>query len=97
MATTINQLQKEPLTLTFVRADGQPTSPASAPSWSSSDTSVATVVPSADGHSAEVIPGNVGVATITVTVDGVSSSDEITVVAAPVTGVTIVEGAAVAL
>ncbi len=52
-----------------VGTDAQPADPAIAPNWHSSDESVATVSPTADGFSAEIRPGRPGETTITAVFD----------------------------
>ena len=68
-AMNLQDDQKVKLTLNPKDSAGNSASLDGAPQWSSSDTSIVTVTPSADGLSAEVVSGNLGTATITVTAD----------------------------
>lgn len=97
MNTNINDAQKFSLTIQLTSAAGSITAPQSAPTWSSSDPSIVTVTPAADGLSAEVQAVRAGQTTITATVDGLSASDDITITAGPAATLTLVAGDPVAI
>lgn len=61
--------QKVRATLTIVDSKGNPARVDGAPQWASSDPNVASVEPSADGLSADIVAGQTGTAQITVTAD----------------------------
>lgn len=82
MQTQLNTTQKFTLAVVGKDVFGNVVS-LSSPSWSSSDSSIAALTVAADGMSAEVVSGSVGTATITVSCDGLTATDEVTVIAAP--------------
>ncbi len=61
--------QKCRLSVSPVDKKGKPAKVEGAPAWSSSDETVATVVPAADGMSADVVAGNPGICQINVSAD----------------------------
>ena len=91
MQTNITESRKFLLSAICASLAGNVATPTAPPTWTSSDTTIATVTPAADGMSAEVASvGLVGAATITATVDGITATDDITVTAGPVATVTLV-------
>ncbi|MET3132876.1 hypothetical protein AAKU55_003157 [Oxalobacteraceae bacterium GrIS 1.11] len=93
MNTIINDMQKFSLALALVSAAGNAAALASIPTWSSSDPSVVTVTPAADGLTAEVSSTGVpGTATVTASVDGLTVTDDITVTAGPGATLTLTAG-----
>lgn len=97
MSTTITELQKFPLSIALTSAHGHPSKPIGVPAWDTSDASIATVTPAADGLSAVVSAvGALGTAVITVTVDGMTAADSVEVVAGPATAAALVAGEPVA-
>ena len=70
MALILTDVQKVGLSVSFVTAKGNPAQVDGAPVWSVSDATVLSVVPSADGLSAEVVAvGPLGTAQVSVTAD----------------------------
>lgn len=95
------QLQDDqhcPLTIQAVDAAGNPvTLPAGSVSWTSSNPSVATATPSADGMSCDVAAvGPLGSAQIGVTAAGLTGTLDVTVVAGAAASIQIVPGTPVA-
>ena len=90
------QLQdNQQVTITFqgVDAKGQPVSvPAGGASWTTSDPSVCTITPSSDGGSCLVVAGNVGTATITLTISGVSGTLGVQVISGPPVNLNLIPG-----
>ena len=94
MQTTISEKTKFLLTIALASVAGNPVKPNGMPVWTSSDESIATVVPAADGLSAEVFStGVIGTASITASVDGLTATDEVTVSAGPAVTLTLIAGA----
>jgi len=82
MDTQAKELQEFTLTAVETSAGGNQVVPAAVPVWSTTDATIANVLPAADGLSALVMTGSVlGTATITCSVDGFTASDTVTVVA----------------
>lgn len=93
MNTTITDTGHVILIAACVSAAGNPAAGAII-SWSSSDESIATVTPAADGQSATVTAtGRLGTATITAAAGNLTATDEVTVVAGPAVSVTLSEAA----
>lgn len=86
MNTTLTDVQKFTLTVAEQNDAGTVFPFQSMPTWASSDDSIVTVAPAADGLSADVTTtGKDGTATITVSADGFTATDDITVTASPAT------------
>lgn len=83
MNTQINDAQKFTFTVAEQNAAGAVVPFGGIPAWSSSDLSVAAILASPDGVSAMVSAVAVGVTTISVTVDGLSATSDVSVVASP--------------
>jgi len=93
----LQDIQSVPLSLTFVDADGNPTSaPAGVtPVWASSDTTKVSVTPAADGLTAVASGASVlGDAQINVTAGALAGQLAVTVVAGPPASIQIVPGIA---
>lgn len=87
---TITDTEQVPLQINFTDAKGHTTTPATAPTWASSDPTIVAVTPSADGTSAiAAAAANLGVAQVTVT--SVVNGETLTAVVA----ITVLAGAAV--
>lgn len=70
MALILTDVQKVGLSVAFVTAKGNPAQVDGAPVWSVSDATVLSVVPAADGLSAEVVAvGPLGTSQVSVTAD----------------------------
>lgn len=90
MQSTISEGFKVQLAVALLSAGGNAVPASVAPTWVSSDETILTVVPAADGLSAEVFStGKAGTATITASVDGLTATDEITVVAGAAASITL--------
>jgi glycosyltransferase involved in cell wall biosynthesis len=104
MTAQINTLQKLNIAAAFEDASGTVVAIASTPVWTSSDTNIVTVAPSADGMNCEVISVAPGKATVTVTAEGdvtpgkdtVTNSQDVNVVADEATQVVLSVGEPVA-
>lgn len=83
MQTQITDVERFTLTVAELNAAGAPVPFGGVPSWISSDDGVVTVTPSGDGVTAVVSSVAAGVATVTVAVDGLTTTDEVTVVVSP--------------
>lgn len=83
MTTTLNTLQKYTLTATEQDASGAVVPFGSVPVWTSTNEAVATVLAAADGITAVVSAVGTGICEITVSADGLSAFDFVTVQAAP--------------
>ncbi len=94
MNTTITDTGTATLIAACVSAAGNPVG-AAAIAWSSSDESIATVTPGADGHSAVVTAtGKLGATTITAAAGNLTATDDITVIAGPAASLTLTEAPA---
>lgn len=83
MSSQITDLEKFTLSVTELNAAGASVPIVGVPVWDSSDDATASVLASPDGLSAVVSSVAVGLATITVSVDGLSTIWFVTVVASP--------------
>ena len=88
MSSQITDLEKFTLTVTELNAAGAPVSIGGVPAWASSNDAVASLSMASDGLTAVVASGVPGTATIVVSVDGLSTTWDVTVTASP--GVTLV-------
>lgn len=70
IAGTLAALWAVVVTAVFEDASGAPRKVVGTPAWASSDTSIATVTPAADGLSASIVGVAPGTATITVKAEG---------------------------
>lgn len=81
MASTITNLDQITLTATEVDALGAAVAFGGVPVWTNSNDAVATVLAAADGITAVVASVAVGTTTVTVSVDGLSATWDVTVTA----------------
>ena len=90
---TITTVEKVPVTLTALDVLGNATSPAAPVTWASADEAIATVTPSDDTLSSQVVSAGVGTTTVTVTdANGLSDTVNVTVDAAGAVSITAVVG-----
>jgi len=91
MNTQITDTGVATLIAALVTAAGNPAT-GDAVTWSTSDATVATVTPAADGLSATVAAtGKLGTATITASAGNLTATDDITVIAGPAVSLTLTE------
>jgi len=83
MTTVITDLQKFTLTVTELNAAGAQVAIGGVPAWISSDDGVAALSVASDGLSAVVSSVRPGSASITVSVDGLTATEYVSVTASP--------------
>ncbi len=74
-STRFTTTQQQTVRAKFVDANGRPVEVDGIPVWTSSNETIATIVPAADGKSAVIRSGAPGTATINVTADANLGSD----------------------
>lgn len=95
MPDTVKDTEKSVATLVATDDAGNPGTLDVVPAWTSSDTTIATIVPAEDGMSAEVSAvGPVGTADITVTAGLLSVTDQFNVAGGAATKLSITWGPA---
>lgn len=83
MTTQITDLEKFTLTVTEINAAGASVPIGGVPVWTSSNDAVVSVLAASDGLTAVVSSAGVGLSTVTVSVDGLSTFWFVTVVPSP--------------
>lgn len=83
MASQITDLEKFTLTVTELNAAGKQVIIGGVPAWTSSDEGTASLSMASDGLSAVVASVAAGVATVTVAVDGLTTTWDVTVTVSP--------------
>lgn len=80
MSVKLDATQQVPLTAVFKDKAGNAATLSGVPTWASSDETIVTLTPAADGLSATAATvGALGTATVTASIDGVSASIDIEV------------------
>lgn len=98
MSFQIANNQQIPLSVAFTDAGGNPATLSGAPAWASSDDTVLTVKPAADGLSAVAsATGKVGTATIAASVDGATATIGASVTGGAAAAGSIIAGAPVVI
>jgi len=93
MSSQITDLEKITLTVTEENAAGASVHIAGVPVWTSSNDAAVTVVAAADGLTSVASSVAAGVATVTVSVDGLSATFDVTVTQSPGTQLVITASA----